>query len=48
VAAEHQVAFQRRRLVALVRDALQRLLNAEAARVRSLVGAVVGLLLFPV
>src|SRR6202034_2793731 len=42
VPAEHQVALQCGRVVALVRDALQRLLDAEAARVGALAGAVLG------
>src|SRR6185312_8313174 len=41
MAAEHQVAFQGNGVVALMGDVLQRLLDAEAARIGLLAGAVV-------
>src|SRR5208337_3644193 len=48
VAAEHQVALQRGGVIGLVCDVLQRLLDAEAARVSPFAGAMVGFLLAPV
>ena len=48
MAAEHQVVLDLRRIVAFMRDILQRLLDAEAARVGFLAIAEVGLMLRPV
>src|SRR3974390_2879339 len=48
VAAEHQVLLYCRRFVALMRNILQRFLNAEAARVGTLAGGMIRFRLCPV